>query len=161
MTARPGVRVAVLIERRRAPNRWQDWAFEVADVVPDDGGFGDAPRTLHDDGTVQQRIFPGLPVELFRDEAEGYHLNLTSGEPSWFVSWRIDDADPSQAAPVLVTLSYNEAGRWMDAQERVDRRPLTPEVVQWLADYAAEHYKPEPKQRRRPQSFVSPEERRS
>ena len=59
-----------------------------------------------------------------------------------------------------MSLSYNEAGRWLDAQERVDNVPLPADLVAWLQAYTDEHYQPEPKKRRRPQSFVTPDERR-
>ena len=97
---------------------------------------------------------------MHADQADGYYLNLSSGAPVWFVVWRIDDSDPSRAWPETVSLSYNEAGRWLDAQERVDNVPLAPELAQWLQAYTDEHYRPEPKKRRRPQSFVTPGERR-
>ena len=71
--------------------------------------------------------------------------------------WRIDDDDPSRGlAGDGRALSYNEAGRWLDAQERVDNVPLPADVVDWLQAYTDEHYRPEPKKRkRRPQSFVA------
>ena len=122
--------------------------------------FGLEARVLRDDGKLQRTLHPGFTLELFRDEAEGYWLNLSSGSPVWFVVWRIDDADPSRAWPETVSLSYTEAGRWLDAQERVDNVPLAPELAQWLQAYTDEHYRPEPKKRRRPQSFVTPGERR-
>jgi len=158
--ARPSVQVAVVMEREAAPNRWEDWRFRVADVVGDEAVFGSVPRVLRDDGRVQRSLHPGFRLELFRDEAEGYFLNLTSGAPVWFVMWRIDDADPSRAWPETVSLSYNEAGRWLDAQERIDNVPLAGELVAWLQAYTDEHYRPEPKKRRRPQSFLPPEQRR-
>lgn len=159
MTSPPTLRVAVRIDRRRQPNRWEDWSFRLADVAVDDGQFGTEPRTLRDDGETTQFLFPGLAVELHRDEAEGYHLNLTSGAPVWFVMWRIDDTDPSRAWPELVTLSYNEAGRWLDAQERVDNLPLPDAVRAELQAFADTHYRPEPKRRKRPASFLPPEQR--
>jgi hypothetical protein len=159
MEPRPSISVAVLIERRRRPSRWEDWRFRIADVTPDPGGFGTAPRVLRDDGETAQILHPGLAVTLYRDEAEGYYLNLSSGAPVWFVMWRIDDDDPSSARPEIVTLSYNEAGRLLDAQERVDNVPLPADVCAWLQAYADEHYRPEPKQRRRPASFRAPEQR--
>jgi hypothetical protein len=159
MPAPPSICVAVLIERERQPNAWEDWRFSIADVVGDDGRFGDVPRLLRDDGRRAQFLHPALPVTLHRDEAEGYHLNLASGAPVWFVMWRIDDADPSRAWPELVTLSYNEAARWLDAQERVDNRPLDATVRAWLQDFAESHYRPEPKRRARPASFRTPGER--
>lgn len=155
----PAVRVAVLIERRKQPNHWEDWHFDIVDVVLDEGQFGAAPRILRDDGRTAQFLYPGLAVELHKDEGEGYYLNLTSGAPVWFVMWRIDDVDASRAWPELVTLSYNEAGRLLDAQERVDNVVLPPELRDWLQAYTDANYRPEPKQRRRPASFVAPDRR--
>ena len=159
MSERPCLCVAVLIERLHQPNPWEEWQFRIAEVMLDDGQFGAAERVLRDDGQARQSLFPGLPVTLFPDEGEGYHLNLTSGHPAWFVMWRIDDEEPSRAWPERVTLSYNEAGRLLDAQERVDNLPVPEPVRGWLQAYADEHYRPEPKKRARPASFKAPEER--
>ena len=156
---RPSIRVAVVIERECAPNQWEDWRFRITEVVPDDGGFGDAPRLLRDDGKTAQFLHPGLDVALYTDEAEGYYLNLSTGTPVWFVMWRVAEGDPSLARPEIVTLSYNEAGRLLDAQERVDNVPLQGQARDWLAAFAETHYRPEVKQRRRPQSFQRPEDR--
>src|SRR4029079_9669982 len=95
--------------------------------VGDEAVFGSVSRVLRDDGRVQRNLYPGFRLELFRDEAEGYFLNLTSGAPVWFVMWRIDEADPARAWPETVSLSYTEAGRWLDAQERVANRTLPAE----------------------------------
>ena len=157
---RPQVTVAVVMERETAPNRFEDWRFRIADVVPHEEAFGTAARVLRDDGQVLRMLHPNFTLALFRDQADGYHLNLSSGAPVWFVVWRIDDTDPSRAWPETVSLSYTEAGRWLDAQERVDNVPLPVELAAWLQAYTDENYRPEPKQRRRPQSFVTPEDRR-
>lgn len=161
--ARPVVTVAVVMDREAQPNRWEDWRFSIADVsvaeADEAAAYGSAPRLLRDDGRWARWLHPGLRVELFRDECEGYHLNLTSGAPVWFVCWRIDDDDPAQARPVSVSLSYHEAGRWLDAQERVDNVPLPAAWTAWLQAYNDAHYRPEPRQRRRPASFVPPERR--
>lgn len=118
-----------------------------------------APQVLADDGVTTQFLHSGLRLELHRDEAEGYHLNLSSGAPVWFVMWRIDESDASLARPEFVTLSYHEAGRLLDAQERVDNVPLPDEVAAWLQDYVHLHYRPEPKKRKRPASFLEPGKR--
>ncbi len=158
---RPSVSVAVVMEREAQPNRWEDWRFKVAEVVPGEAAFGDQPRVLRDDGKRCRTLHPGFTLSLFRDECEGYYLNLSSGAPVWFVVWRIADEDPSQARPETVSLSYNEAGRWLDAQEHVDNVPLGAEFVAWLQAYTDEHYRPEPKKRKRPASFLPPEQRQS
>lgn len=159
MPVRPSLNVAVLIERRKQPNPWEAWTFRVIDVALDDGGFGSDARVLRDDGRTAQFLHPGFSVALYRDEAEGYYLNLSSGQPVWFVMWRIDEADASRAWPELVSVSYHEAGRLLDAQERVDNVPLPTDVVQWLQAYTDVHYRPEPKRRQRPASFRPPEQR--
>ena len=159
MVQRPGVQVAVVLEREAQPNRWEDWRFRVAEVVEHEEAFGSAPRLLRDDGKRAQWLYPGFTLELFADEGEGYYLNLSSGAPVWFVMWRVADEDPSQARPEAVSLSYNEAGRWLDAQERVDNVPLPPDLQQWLQAYTDEHYRTEPKTRRRPESFKAPQDR--
>ena len=157
---RPAVEVAVVMERETAPNRHEAWRHCIVDVVPHEEAFGSAPRVLRDDGRVQRTLHPGFRLELFRDQADGYHLNLGSGAPGWFVVWRIDDEDPARAWPETVSLSYTEAGRWLDAQERVDNVPLPAALAAWLQAWTDEHYRPEEKKRRRPQSFVAPGERR-
>lgn len=156
---RPAVSVAVVVEREASPNRWEDWRFRIVEVMADEPAFGREPRLLRDDGKTARWLHPGFSVALYRDECEGYYLNLTSGSPVWFVMWRISETDPPLATPEIVSVSYNEAGRWLDAQERVDNLPLPPDVAAWLQAYTDEHYRPEVKQRRRPASFKPPEQR--
>jgi len=159
MPSGPSLSVAVLIERCRHPNPWQEWGFRIAEVVDDAEQFGPTPRMLRDDGRTSLFVYPGLRVTLFRDEAEGYYLNLASEHPVWFVMWRTDDNDGSRAWPESVTLSYHEAARSVDAQERVDIVPLSAAARAWLQDFTDQHYRPEPKKRLRPTSFVAPDQR--
>ena len=161
MPPRPSIAVAVVMQREAQPNRWEAWRHSVVDVVLHEEAFGSEPHVLRDDGQVRRTLVPGFTIELFRDEGEGYHLNLSSGAPAWFVVWRADDDDPSRAWPETVSVSYNEAGRWLDAQEHVEQLAMPAEVIAWLQAYTDANYRPEPKKRRRPQSFLPPEERRS
>ena len=156
---RPSVQVAVVMEREAQPNRWEDWRFKVVEVVLQESEFDGEPRVLRDDGKRCLTLHPGFIVELFKDEAEGYHLNLTSGSPVWFVMWRIDEDDPSQARPEAVSLSYNEAGRWLDSQERVDNLPLDDELMGWLQAFTSENHQPESQPRKRPASALPPKQR--
>jgi len=156
---RPRIDVAVVMEREVAPNVWEAWRHRPVEVLLHEAAFGGEARMLRDDGRHRRTLHPGFRLELFRDECEGYHLNLTSGAPVWFVMWRSDDEDPSRAWPEIVSVSYHEAGRWLDAQERVDNLPLPPDLVAWLQSFNDEHYRPEPKRRRRPASFLPPEQR--
>jgi hypothetical protein len=157
MTERPSIEVAVVMRKERLANRWQPWRWVLADVVPHEEGFGTQPRLLFRSDDEERWLHPALAVELFRDDAEGYYLNLTTSAPCWFVLWRLDEEAPAGgeaiARPVAVTLSYHDAGRWLDAQETVEQVPAPPHVVQWLREFVDEHYVVEPRKRKRPESF--------
>lgn len=157
MSARPTIDVAVIMRREQLDNRWQPWRWELLEVLPSEPAFGDVPRLLREDAREQRWLFPGFAVALYRDDAEGYHLNLTSPAPCWFVHWRLDEAPGADgfelARPVDVSLSYHDAGRWLDAQENVDQVPAPEPVREWVQAFVDEHYVAEPKRRRRPDSF--------
>jgi len=137
------------MERRALANRWQSEEWRVADVVPWEAAAGE-PRKLREDAGTAQWLWPGFEIALFRDEAEGYYLNLSSGAPVIFVMWRLEDG---QGVPKIVTVSYNEAGRMLDGGEQVDNVPLPVDMAGWLATFTDEHLKPEPKKRGKPPSF--------
>lgn len=157
MTARPRTEVAVVMRHVRIDNRWQPWRWELADVVPHEDAFGTEPRLLVRNEGEERWLHPGFVVELFRDDAEGYYLNASTPAPCWFVLWRMEEeasiADEPIARPAAVSVSYHDAGRWLDAQETVEQVPAPPDVVAWMAAFAEEHYVPEPRRRKRPDSF--------
>ena len=160
------IQVAVVMRRERvqgAMSRWQPWRWVLADVVPNEAAFGEAPRQLRHGDEEEQWLHPGFLVQLHRDDAEGYYLNATTDAPCWFVMWRLEEqatvaAEPI-ARPVMVSLSYYDAGRWLDAQETVEQVPAPVEIVQWLSGFVEENHVPEPKRRRRPESFRSLQDR--
>ena len=161
-TLRPFIEVAVIMQRAANTGpaaRWQPWRWQLADVVMHEAGFGTEPRLLYQNETEQRWLHGGLKVELFKDDGEGYYLNASTDVPSWFVLWRMED-EPSVAAepiprPLVVSLSYYDAGRWLDAQETVEQVPAPAPVVQWLQAFVDEHHVVEPKRRKRPESFKS------
>lgn len=163
MPDRPRIDVAVVMIRESVASRWQQWRWRLADVVPHEPSFGSEPKRLMKDGDGERWLHPGLAVELFRDDAEGYYLNATTPAPCWFVLWRMEEeatvaAEPI-ARPVAVSLSYHDAGRWLDAQETVEQVPAPAGVVDWMREFAQAHYVPEPRKRARPQSFQPLEDR--
>ena len=161
MSSRPSLQVAVVMRRERVPgamSRWQPWRWVLHDVLghdvtPHEEHFGLVPKCLRQTEDEQLWLHPGFTVELFKDDPEGYYLNLTSPDPCWFVLWRMEEeahiSDDVMAVPVMVSLSYHDAGRWLDAQEQVEQVPAPPEVVSWISAYAQTHWEVEPKRRQR------------
>lgn len=151
------------MRREHIDNRWQPWRWVLADVVQQDADFGKTPRLLRKSEHEELWLHPGFLVELFPGDADGYYLNATTEQPCFWVVWRMEEEAALAAEPVAVpqtvTLSYHDAGRWLDAQETVEQVPAPGFIVQWLRDYVDQHHVMEPKRRQRPQSFQSLQDR--
>ena len=152
---KPRFPVAVVMQRRQLDNRWQSVAWEPRSVIPSIEPKG-APRLLVDEAGTQQWLYPGFELVLHRDEAEGYYLNVSVPGARVFVLWRLDG---DQGLPLDVTASYNEGARWLDGGHSVDGVAMPPEVFAWVGDYVEQNYRPEPKKRIKPRSFVHPKDR--
>ena len=154
MRERPCQKVSIILQREVvAGSRWEDHRWSLHGVVPDVGGEA---RTIVQTTQVMQRLYPGFEAFLHADEAEGYFLNSSSEAPSVFVSVRRDEAS-GDLYPFQVTLSYNEAARWMDGSEQVERAIAWPELAAWMREWVEANYRPEPKKRRKPRSFEGKE----
>ncbi|MEK6593174.1 MAG: DUF3305 domain-containing protein [Pseudomonadota bacterium] len=141
--------VAVIMERMTLTNRWVSEKWEAKGVVHDVSAPGSAQRVIVRTGQLTHILFPGHVIRLHRDEAEGYHMNITSPQPKVFVLWRMRD---EIARPELLTVSYNEGARWMDSDEHVDGVALPVELLSWMEQFAQLHYIPEP---RKPKRYAS------
>lgn len=153
---KPTFPVAVVMQRRALQSRWADCAWEPRSVIP---GHAEPaqPRPLAEDGSVTQWLHPGFQLVLHKDEAEGYYLNCSAPNPRVFVLWRMEE---DRALPLDVTVSSDEAGRWLDGGHSVDGVDMTPEIFTWVGEYVEKNYKPEPKKRIKPRSFIHPKDRR-
>lgn len=145
---RPTFPIHILMQRRQLQSRWADDVWEALAVS---GSAAAEPVTVEkfmDRGAVAQYVVKGFSLELFRDEAEGYYLNVSAAEPKVFVMWRREEG-AELALPVLVTVSYGEAARALDSGENVDAVPMPPEILSWVDTFVQRNYKPEPKKQRR------------
>ena len=150
--------IAVIIERRRLDNRWVDEAWEAVGVVPAFDDREPAPRRIVAESDRDQFRVGGFALELFRDEADNYFLNLSSPVPKVFVMWRMDKG---MALPVTVTVSYGEAARLLDSGEQVDGVPMSREIADWVGAFVNLHYKPAPRKKvRRNDPLAEDRERR-
>lgn len=148
--------ICVVMERIATENRWQSEKWQLAGVLPGNRGHrDDGARVLIEREGLLQKLHPGYSLVLYPDEGEGYYLNITSPEPRVFATWRMNE-DETEAIPHMVTLSYNEAARWMDAQEHVDSVAMPEDIFSELVEWVQENYEPPTKKQRiRPKSFES------
>ncbi len=148
-------RVAVIMQRRPMDNRWQSEVWEVLGVLADYDAPGEA-RVIVEQAGATQWLYPGFEMVLHRSESEGYYHNVSTQEPRVFVMWRMQQ---ERAVPQFVTVSYDEASRWMDGGEQVDSVAMPAAVFAWVGEFVEKNYRPEPKKRIKPQSFLSPKDR--
>ena len=147
--------VDILMERIPLVNRWVSEQWRPAAVVPvgeivlESGAAKPAaPERVADGPAGTTWRFAGRTIELHPTEAEGYFLNITSDTPLVFIMWRSsEDGSEPAALPEIVTVSYNQAGRIMDAGERVDPLPMPGPILAWMQPFVTEHYKPEPRRK--------------
>lgn len=146
--------VAVVMQRTPLSNRWQPFQWKPIEITADPILSALGMRCLRDDSDDCRWLFGGFDINLYPDEADGYFLNINSPAPCWFIMWRIESSEGRDIAiPKHVTLSYNEAARQMDGGEQVDTLPASHAVIERLAAFVQEHYRPEPKKKRRKPSF--------
>ena len=142
--------IKVKIGKVMQQSPWQPFRWQVLDMCP-----AEVPLEQGDEELVQT-----LKVEVYQDQLQGYFLNLDTEVPYVFFCVRYPEDNKTLRPSVFeATLSYDEAARWMDANEEVQTLPLPSAVASWLAELVQARYQPEPKQRRRPQSFVKPDKR--
>jgi hypothetical protein len=150
----PSRRVAVIMQRRAIENRWFDEMWEPSGILHDFRGT--EARRLLETPSFSQWLYPGFDIVLRPSEAEGYFHNVSAAAPAAFVLWRMR---LERAVPHFITVSYDEASRWMDGGAQVDAVPLPGVLAAWLRGFVGEHYRPEPKKRLRPRSFLAPADR--
>jgi hypothetical protein len=159
MSEKPSRNVAVVMQRRASQSKWVDHVWEPIGVL--EGHDEGAPRLLVDRPEMKQWLHPGFKLELHKDELEGYYLNVSASDPSVFVLWRMDGTgDTEHALPLDVTVSAEEGGRWLDGGHSVDAVAIPAPLFAWLGDYVEHNYRPEPKKRIKPRSFIHPKDRR-
>lgn len=133
----------VIVEMRQRPvtgaaSRWVTHQWAITSVRDASADLDEAPDTVVDTDAL---AVAGLNVELHKSEGEGYWLNLNSPAPCVFVMWRQEDGE--MPVPWLATVSYNEAGRMLDAGEKVENLPMSEPMRAWLKEFTDANYVPE------------------
>ena len=130
--------IGVIMQRRSLENRWVSEAWSAVGVVPL-AGVGTGVQMLATSAERDTYLVPGLHLELFPDEDEGYFENAMAPEPKVFVKWRMQE---NRAIPVIASVSYAEGTRMFDCGEAADGVPMSGEIHAWLLAYLQAHYQP-------------------
>ncbi|MBU0656417.1 MAG: DUF3305 domain-containing protein [Gammaproteobacteria bacterium] len=142
--------VAAILEKRPSTSRWAA-AYWTATGVVVGGGEYSGVTLLHEQDGVQQYLYPGLSVSLYRDECESYYHNLQAPQPGCYIIANLaDDGTPS---PFLVTLCFDAANSYLQGSSEVYAVPIPPELYRWTEAFVLEHYAPEQKKKRRLTDF--------
>jgi len=112
-------KISIILERVPLESRWATHRWDLGGVVPDMGG---EPRAIVESEAILRKVYPGFELGLYRDEAEGYYLNVSSEVPSVFVSLRIDEesGDPSSAATVAYVVRAVTPGSFVHPAATVE-----------------------------------------
>ena len=109
---------------------------------------------VREEGEVQQRLWRGLSLCFYPDSAESYWYNLTGGRPALYVVCRDEEGE---FRPVVVTANHDEAAAHGEVDDQVFAVEIPPEVYQRLERYVLDHYRPEPRRKRRHRSVQDDE----
>jgi hypothetical protein len=136
--------IAVVMQRRSIRHRWSDTAWAAVSVTSDPGGL--APlNILSSTANCELYVVPGMSLELYPDENDGYFENWAAPEPKVFIMWRMHG---ERAMPVAASVSYGEGTRMLDSGENADGVAMPYDIHAWLTEYLREHYHPRPRRGR-------------
>jgi len=161
MTAGPRVSlpVAVIMGRRMVAGRgWRVPSWRVVGVVSGADLPGRTARgeQVHGDGDEEHFLWGGLKLELYRDAAESYWVNLTGRQPSLFVLCTEDE--DAVVIPRQVTADQNEACSGVEGDDRVFAAAIPPEVYQHIEAFVVAHHVPQVKHKRKRKDWSASEE---
>ena len=66
---------------------------------------------------------------------------------------------PCRVAAPVPPVSFDEAGRGTEGGHTVEGVAMPPEIFAWVGEYVERNYRPEPKVRIKPRSFIHPKDR--
>jgi hypothetical protein len=152
MSATPLATFPVAVMMTRKVIRRTGWSlpsWEAIGVVSGEQ-FAGQPRSrelVHESDDVQQFLFRGLQVQLFRDVAETYWYNLTAERPSLFVICLKDDDE--ELAPSMVTPDSEAAQAAVETGGAAFAVAIPPDIHAAIERVVLEHYRPEPPRKRK------------
>jgi hypothetical protein len=152
VTAVPRVSLPVAVVMARSMVAGKSWSvpsWRVDGVVAGTNLPGREAQAVlvHSDDREQHFLWGGLRLELYRDAAESYWVNLTGKQPSLFVL--CSEEESGRVVPRLVTADQNEACSGVEGDDRVFAAAIPPEVYQQIEAFVIAHYVPQARHKRK------------
>lgn len=140
---------AVLARKEISRSGWTLASWEGVAVLAGERFRGGAAKRelLQSSDGVEQYLWDGLMLQLFRDAAETYWFNLTGGKPALFII--CSEADGGELTPVAVTADHDQSTSAVEADYKVFAVPIPDEVLHEIEEFVMTHFKPEPRRKRR------------
>jgi hypothetical protein len=152
--------VAVMMSRKLIQRSgWSLPSWEAIGVVTGEQ-FADGKRSrelVHESDGVQQYLFRGLRLELYRDAAETYWFNLTGERPSLFVLCLKEDGE--ELVPNMVTPDHSVAQAAVESDGAAFAVAIPADIHAELERVVMEHYRPEPPRKRKQHDWRKEEDR--
>lgn len=146
--------VSVIMQRSDPQqSRWglAQWTL-IGIVAGQTAAEGRGTRTcVRSEDGVEQYLYTGFSLPLYRDGAESYWYNLVGQTPSLFVACR--EGESGELEPFAVSANYDEAGAYMEADDTVYSTPMPPEIYQWIEQYVAQHFRPQERKKRKRENW--------
>lgn len=152
MSATPVARFPVAILMARKVIRRSGWSlpsWEALGVLSGEQ-FADSKRSrelVHETEDLQQFMYRGFTLELYRDTAETYWWNLTAERPSLFVICLKEAGE--ELVPNMVTADHEIAQAAVEKDGAAFAVPIPPEIHTELEKVVMTYYRPESPRKRK------------
>lgn len=141
--------LGIIIERREIDHAWEDHRWRPVAVIPGAAPVEDWRVIDRGDGWIRYHAAT-LPLEIHRQDTEGYKYNLGNTPPRLYLVLRYDDEAEHGIAPFLATACPYEAQAYLDGDEDLVEPVTMPDIiVQWLGEFVEEHHVDEPRYKRK------------
>ena len=157
MSARETIQLGIVVERRKIDNRWQDYAWRPVAVFPGAAPMepGERMRLLRNGDDWSHFQIGTLPLELHRDETDGYRTNLSGNVPCVYVVLSPgEEEDDPEVVPFLATVCPNEAADYLeDSDQMVEGVAMPGEIAAWVQEFVDKYHVEVPFKKRKREPY--------
>jgi len=143
--------VSIIMEKRPSASKWADAYWTVVGIIVGERTASEQTTTekthLHTNGDIEQYLYSGFSVQLFKDECESYYHNMVSPKPGCYVIAEKNDSE--EPIPVKVSMSFDEAHAYQEAGSDVYPVEIPAELYGWMEAFVIDNYFPEKKFKRK------------